>query len=94
MERHTENESVWMWDLTFQANPKMVVEWSAGNTEAWATESLFLAKAARRLTRSQTLIKPGAAINPEYCSDALPIIQRQLAKAGIRTAWVLNQIFQ
>jgi nuclease S1 len=94
MERHTENEKVWMWDLTFQANPKKVAEWSRGSPEEWATESLILAKSARRLPGSQSWIKPGASIAPEYCSAALPTIQRQLAKAGIRTAWMLNQIFQ
>jgi nuclease S1 len=94
MERHTENEQVWVWDLTFQANPKRVAEWSAGSPEEWATESLILAKSARRLPGSQSWIKPGASITPEYCSAALPVIQRQLAKAGIRTAWMLNQIFQ
>jgi len=94
MERHTENEGVWMWDITFQANPKRVAEWSAGSPEEWATESLILAKSARRPPGSQSWLKPGASITPEYCANALPAIQRQLAKASIRTAWMLNRIFQ
>jgi hypothetical protein len=94
MERHTKNEQVWLWDLTFLAKPAMVVEWSKGTPEAWATESLNLAKTAYRIPGLQVLIKPGTRLGSEYCREALPQIQLQLAKAGIRTAWVLNQIFR
>jgi len=94
MERHTNNEQVWLWDLTFLAKPAMVVEWSKGTPELWATESLNLAKTAYRIPGSQALIKPGTRLGSEYCREALPQIQLQLAKAAIRTAWMLNQIFQ
>jgi|WetSurMetagenome_2_1015567.scaffolds.fasta_scaffold207027_2 nuclease S1 len=92
--RHTENENVWVWELTFVANPKSVAEWSKGNPEGWATESVILSKTVRRVPGSLALIKPGARIGSEYYKASLTTIQRQLAKAGIRTAWVLNQIFQ
>jgi nuclease S1 len=94
MERHTENEQVWMWDLTFVAKPKMVARWSGGTPEDWATESLILAKAAYRFPGSGTLIRPGARLDSAYCGPALPVIQQQLAKAGIRIAWLLNSIFR
>lgn len=92
IERHTTNEQVWLWDLTFMANPKMVVDWSRGTPEDWATESLLIAKSAYRLPGSQAIIRPGTRLGDEYCNFALPIIQRQLAKAGIRTAFILNGI--
>jgi hypothetical protein len=92
IEHHTMNEQVWLWDLTFVANPKMVVEWSRGTPEDWATESLLIAKSAYRLPGSQTIVRPGTRLGAEYCNFALPIIQRQLAKAGIRTAFILNGI--
>jgi len=94
IERHTKNEKVWMWDVTFLANPRMVVVWSKGGPEEWATESLNLAKKVRRLPGSKAWIQPGTRIGSDYCNTALPLIQQQLAKACIRTAWVLNQIFQ
>jgi hypothetical protein len=94
MERHTTNENVWMWDLTFVANPRNVAEWSKGSPEEWATESLVLAKSAHRLPGSLVWIKPGTKISPEYCRVSLTEIQKQLAKAGVRIAWMLNQIFQ
>ncbi len=93
MERHTQNENVWMWDVSFMANPKNRSEWSKGSPEDWATESLILAKSAHRLPGSLAWITSGTRISPEYCRIALPVIQKQLAKAGIRTAWILNQIF-
>ena len=92
IERHTVNEQVWLWDLTFLANPKMVLEWSKGAPEDWATESLLIAKSAYRLPEAQTIIRPGARLGAEYYNLALQIIQRQLAKAGIRTAFILNGI--
>jgi hypothetical protein len=93
MENHTKNRQVWMWDLTFLANPRMVAEWSKGTPEDWATESLILAKSVRRLPGSRAPIKQGTNIGADYCRAALPVIQKQLAKASIRTAWVLNHIF-
>ncbi len=94
MERHTENEQVWMWDLTFVAKPRLAAEWSKGTPADWATESLGEAKAAYRMPGSSSLMRSGTQVNPGYCAAALPVIQRQLAKAGIRLAWTLNQIFR
>jgi hypothetical protein len=92
IERHTVNEQVWLWDLTYIANPTMVREWSRGTPEDWATESLLVAKSAYRLPGSQSIIRPGTNLGNAYYSFALPIIQRQLAKAGVRLAFVLNQV--
>jgi len=93
IERHSKNPGVWLWDLTYLANPKMVAEWSKGTPEDWATESLAAARSAYRLPAGKGVIKPGTRIDAEYCGAALPVIRRQLAKAAIRTAWYLNQIF-
>ena len=93
MERHTENEQVWLWDFNFLANPKMVAEWSKGTPEDWATESLLVAKKAYCLPGTQTVMKSGTNLGDDYCRMALPIIQKQLAKAGIRVSWMLNEIF-
>jgi len=94
MERHTENEQVWLWDFNFVANPKMVAEWSKGTPEDWATESLQAAKEAYCLPGTQRVIKSGANLGDDYFRMALPIIQKQLAKAGIRVSWMLNEIFR
>jgi hypothetical protein len=39
-------------------------------------------------------MKSGTKLGDDYYRMALPTIQRQLAKAGIRTAWTLNEIFK
>jgi hypothetical protein len=94
IERHTRNENVWMWDVTFAASPRKVAEWSKGNPEEWATESLVLSKSVRRLPGTLERIKSGTIISPKYYTGSLPTIQMQLARAGARTAWVLNEIFR
>jgi nuclease S1 len=94
MERRTTNEQVWLWDLNGVTNPKLASEWSKGAPEDWATDTLQVAKTAYCLPGTQSLIQSGTTLGDDYSRMALPIIQRQLAKAGIRVAVVLNKIFQ
>jgi hypothetical protein len=69
------------------------VEWSKSTLEDWATESLQVAKKAYCLPGSQTVMPSGTALGDSYFLMALPLIQMQLAKAGVRVAWVLNEVF-
>jgi hypothetical protein len=94
MQRHTGNENVWLWDFDYIANPRMVTEWSNGSPEDWATESLRLAKEAYRIPGASRAMPSGSRLGAAYYNFALPIIQKQLAKAGIRIAYVLNGIFR
>ncbi len=74
--------------------PENIAEWSKGTPEDWATESLQAAKAAYCLPGIKTVMRSGTNLDDDYCRMALPMIQRQLAKAGIRVAWTLNGIFR
>ena len=94
MERHTKNEKVWLWDFDFVANPTMVSEWSKGTPADWATESLRIAGEAYCVPGSDKRMRSGARLGNEYYRFALPVIRTQLAKAGIRIAFVLNAIFR
>jgi len=94
MEHHSRNEQVWLWELTGLATPRMVAEWSKGTPEDWATESLADAKLAYRTPGGKALLKPGARLGKDYCNFALPVIQEQLAKAGVRVAAELNAVFK
>jgi hypothetical protein len=94
MDRHSKNEGVWLWELNGLANPKMVAEWSKGNPEDWATESLADAKSAYRTPGDDALLRSGVKLGNDYCIFALPIIQRQPAKSGVRVAATLNAIFR
>jgi nuclease S1 len=94
IERHTGIENVWLWDFDFIANPRMVAEWSKGTPEDWASETLQVAKAAYCFPGTGTPMKSGARLGNRYNTFALPVIQKQLAKSGIRIAFVLNEIFR
>jgi nuclease S1 len=94
MERHTTDERVWLWDLNGVTNPKLAAEWSKGTPEDWATDTLLVARKAYCLPGTQNVIQSGTTVGDDYCRMALRIIQRQLAKAGIRVAWTLNEIFR
>jgi nuclease S1 len=94
IERHTKNERVWLWDFDFIANPRMVLEWSKGTPEDWASETLQVAKEAYCLPNTGALMKSGSRLGNDYGTFALPAVQKQLAKSGIRIAFVLNEIFR
>jgi hypothetical protein len=94
MARHTTNEQVWLWDFNYLANPRMAAEWSKGAPADWATESLEIARTAYCLPGSGQPMKSGTRLGNDYYRIALTLVQKQLAKAGIRTAWTLNEIFR
>jgi hypothetical protein len=52
------------------------------------------AREAYRLPETKTVMKSGTKLGEDYCRFALPIIQKQLAEAAIRTAFVLNAIYR
>jgi len=70
------------------------VEWTHGFPADWATGSLEAARLLYRLPGSKGLLKPGTKLGDEYHKLALPIVRLQLARAGVRLAWVLNQLFR
>jgi hypothetical protein len=94
IERYTPDEREFLGDLNGITTPAFAAEWSKGSPEDWATESLHAAKEAYCHPGTQTMMQSGSALGDDYCRMALPIIQRQLAKAGIRVAYTLNEIFK
>jgi nuclease S1 len=92
IEHYSSDERVWLWELTGLAHPKAAAEWSKGTPEDWAAESLQIAKTAYCLPGAKTVMRSGARIGDDYLRMAIPIIQKQLAKAGVRAAWILNEI--
>jgi len=94
MERHSENEQQWLREIELVNTPKNSAEWTKGTMEDWATETLQVAKEAYCLPGTTMVMKSGTKLGDEYFRFALPIIQRQLAKAGVRTARTLNEIFK
>ncbi len=82
---HSRDEEQCFRELGALATPANVTTWSRGTVEDWATESLADARLAYRLPGSDELIKPGTRLGEEYCRFTLPIIQRRLAQAGVRS---------
>jgi nuclease S1 len=94
IEKHTKDKRVWLGELNGVTNPKLAADWSKGNPEDWATDTLQIAKLVYCLPGTNTIMPSGTEIVDEYCKIALPLIQKQLAKAGVRVAAVLNEIFK
>jgi hypothetical protein len=64
------------------------LKWQAGEPKEWTEESLMLARSyAYNIGRSGEL-------SDEYVEKARPIVRRRLVQAGIRLAWLLNNIFK
>jgi hypothetical protein len=73
-------------DERFSADERKT--WEAGNPKEWANESLALtAKNVYPLPEKHE-------ISEEYAKRALPILQKRLAQAGVRLAWLLNETLQ
>jgi hypothetical protein len=85
---------VWLWELNGKASQQMKAEWSKGTPEDWATESRNAAKKAYYYPDGKSVMKSGTELGDDYCRMAIPIIQLQLARAGIRLSWMLNEIFR
>lgn len=94
IERYTTDGRELLEDLKGISIPAFAEEWVKGTPEVWATDSLQVAKKAYCLPGTQTVMPSGTTLGDNYFRMALPIIQMQLAKAGVRVAWMLNQIFR
>ena len=74
-------------DIERGVSPAQLKSWQAGTPISWANESHDIARAriypmvgGRRTLR----------LSPGYVREGLPVTRMQLAKAGMRLAWLLN----
>ena len=65
----------------------------AGAVEDWATESLLAARLAYQDPATGRRITPGTKLGDGYQVASLPVARRRLYQAGVRLAWVLNEVF-
>ena len=94
IERYSQDEAQWVRELSALATPEISAEWSRGSPAEWANDSLEAAKVLYRRPESQELLKPGEQLGDEYFRLALPIVRPQMARAGVRLAQMLNQIYR
>lgn len=78
-------------ELGSRISPSEKTAWTRGTVADWALESHALAAqvAYGKLPRSSPPI-----LNDSYLDATLPVVERQLEKAGIRLAYILNQALQ
>ena len=89
------DERVWVERITPMITREKVAEWSKGDVESWADESLQAAKDAYHFPEgSARPITSGTRLGRDYAERSVPVIEERLAQAGVRLANELNVIFQ
>lgn len=74
-------------DIRRAVSPPQRKAWQAGSAAAWATESHQL---ARDRVYPAMQGRRSLRLPPTYMRDEMPVTRQQLAKAGMRLAWLLN----
>ena len=78
---------------------RMKAEWNASGPREWANESFAIAEAAgtKYCVNRGTFCDPAArdlAIGAEYLDANEPVVKKQLQKAGVRLARLLDTALQ
>lgn len=68
--------------------------WVRGRTEDWADESLDLGRRAYQDPRTHLSLRSGDTLSREYERDNLPRAVERLTRAGVRLAYLLNDILK
>jgi hypothetical protein len=93
IEHASENEQFWLDDLAALDTAENRTAWMKGTVEQWATESLVFARWAYLIPGKIERLKPGQKLGNEYQAAHLPVVRKRLAQAGLRLAWVLNEVW-
>jgi hypothetical protein len=94
IEHFNHDEDAWLkslMELDTAANRRAYMK---GTPENWATESLQAAKEAYQLPGEGRMVKKGDKLGDDYYETNLPVVKQRLYQAGVRLAWVLNDIFE
>lgn len=74
-------------DIRRSISPPQRKHWQAGSAAAWATESHIV---ARDQVYPDMQGRRSLRLSPTYVREKIPVTRQQLAKAGVRLAWLLN----
>jgi hypothetical protein len=94
LERTGRDEPDYVSLLEKGITPEQARAWSGGQSVDWANESLDLARKAYRNPPDNAEIRNGDRLGQPYQDANLPLAERRVAQAGVRLAWILNEIFQ
>jgi len=79
--------------LTAKITNTQVTPWSKGRAADWGLESFWLAKAHAYGKLPAPNAQGQYRLSATYVADATTTVSAQLSKAGVRLAWILNDIF-
>jgi hypothetical protein len=89
------DERAWVERITPRLTAENVKDWSRGDVEDWATESLQDARKAYQFPPgTREPLASGTRLGRDYETFARPILERRLAQAGVRLANELNAAFR
>ncbi len=89
------DRQAWVAALSELATPENVAEWSKGDVDDWATESLQAARIAYAYPKGSAVpLGSGTKLGEDYVQVATPIVRKRLAQAGVRLANELNALFR
>jgi nuclease S1 len=89
------NDQAWMHRVEQLITPANVKEWSKGSVDDWANETLQVAKLAYRpLDDAPKVLPRGVKLGEAYVQRAEPMLKEQMARASVRLANELNEIFK
>src|SRR5262245_21193407 len=74
--------------LTATLTDEQRLKWQAGDPQQWTNESLMLVRSHGYNTG------PSAELSNEYVGKARPIVRTRILQAGIRLAWLLNNLLK
>ncbi len=93
IERWSQDESRWLDDLIAMGTPEARQKAKGGSVEEWVTASLLAARDAYQDPATGQRMKSGAKLGDAYYERSLLVAKRRLFEAGVRLAWVLNEVF-
>ena len=89
------DDRAWVARIDRDLTPGTIKEWSQGSVDDWANETLQAAKLAYRpLDDAPKVIPRGFKLDESYLKRAEPILIEQMARASIRLANELNDVFR
>jgi hypothetical protein len=91
--RYRNEHGLWR-DLADLASQAASLEWPKGRIEDWADESLELGRRAYQDPATRLPLQSGDALGRAYERKNVPRAVERLARAGVRLASLLNEIFK
>ena len=89
------NDQAWMSRVERGITAETAQEWSKASLDEWVEESFQAAKLAYRpLDDAPKVIPRGFRLEESYVKRVEPILERQMARASVRLANELNDIFK